>query len=277
MKIARTEPELRAALPERGGQIGFVPTMGALHEGHLSLVRAAAQRCSTVVVSIFVNPLQFGPTEDLQKYPRDEKSDLQLLEKESVDLVFFPSVDTMYPAGRSTMVSVGALGTRVEGLSRPGHFDGVATVVAKLFNLVQPNIAFFGQKDAQQLAVIKKMVADLSIPVEVIGCPIIRESDGLAMSSRNGYLDTGDRSRAISLWRSLQVGRAAFERGADRDEIEKLMWESLIAGGVDPDYAHVVDPDTFESSTTEGPALAVVAARAGRTRLIDNLLLSSGD
>jgi len=280
MKVVRSTDELRAELAGLrvdGSSIGFVPTMGALHEGHLSLVRAAATRCQSVVVSIFVNPLQFGPHEDLAFYPRDEETDLDLLGSENVDVVFIPTVETMYPDDRATSVSVGPLGSVVEGSSRPGHFNGVATVVAKLFNLVQPSVAFFGQKDAQQLAVIRRMVADLSFPVEIVGCPTVREADGLALSSRNMFLDEEARGAAISLWRALEAGREAWDGDRDRDSVEKVMWEALIAGGVDPDYAHVVDPDTFEAPSPDGGVLLVVAAKAGDTRLIDNLLLEPGD
>jgi pantoate--beta-alanine ligase len=279
LRLARTEADLRNAVEDLRpqGAVGFVPTMGALHEGHLSLVRAAATGCPSVVVSIFVNPLQFGPNEDLAFYPRDEEADLKLLESQNVDVVFLPTVETMYPEGRTTSVSVGPLSLVVEGLSRPGHFDGVATVVAKLFNLVQPSVAFFGQKDAQQLAVIRRMVADLSLPIEIVGCPTVREADGLALSSRNMFLDDEARRAAASLWSALEAGRDAWTADKDRDSVEKVMWEVLIAGGVDPDYAHVVDPDTFETPSRGGGVLLVVAAKAGDTRLIDNLLLQQGD
>ncbi|HYI44997.1 MAG TPA: pantoate--beta-alanine ligase [Actinomycetota bacterium] len=278
MKVVRSTDELRAELAGlTGSSMGFVPTMGALHSGHLSLVRLAGERCPVVTVSIFVNPLQFGPLEDLQRYPREEKRDLEVLEQHDVDLVFLPSVDEMYPSGRMTLVSVGELGSRVEGASRPGHFDGVATVVAKLFNLVQPDAAFFGQKDAQQVAVIRRMVTDLSIPLEIVVCPTIREDDGLAMSSRNVYLEPEQRRRAVGLWRALQAGRSAFDADADWDEVEKVMWESLVASGLDPDYAQAVDPVTFERPGSRSSALLVIAARAGDVRLIDNLPLISED
>lgn len=277
MKIARTSEELREErFLERvsGRQIGFVPTMGALHEGHLSLVRIAGQRCPVVVVSIFVNPLQFGPAEDFSRYPREERRDLELLEEHGVDLVFLPSVEGMYPQGRSTTVSVGKLATVAEGASRPGHFDGVATVVAKLFNLVEPDVAFFGQKDAQQVAVIEKVVADLSPPVEVVACPTIREPDGLALSSRNVNLDPEERQRATALWKALQAGRDAFDADAEWDSIEKIMWETMTSAGIDPDYAHAVDPTTFERPRSRSEVCLVVAARVGVTRLIDNVLLN---
>ena len=280
MKIARTFAELRALRSsfEAERNVGFVPTMGSLHEGHLSLVREARTRCAIVVVSIFVNPLQFGPNEDFRHYPRDEGSDLQLLENESVDVAFLPAVDEMYPEGRATTVSVGALSKLVEGESRPGHFDGVATVVAKLFNLVRPDIALFGQKDVQQLAVIRKMVDDLGFPIEIVGCPTIRERDGLAMSSRNVYLDPDERQRATALYRSLEAGRATFLAGEDSDAIEKVMWEtSASTPGVDVDYAQIVDPKTFERPTQTSSALLVIAARVGNTRLIDNVLVTRQD
>lgn len=277
MKVARTVAELKKdlrSIPSSERPLGFVPTMGALHTGHLSLVHVAQRRCPIVAVSIFVNPLQFGPHEDLMSYPRAEEKDLEVLEEAGVDHVFLPSVDEMYPFGRSTTISIGDLATRVEGEVRPGHFDGVTTVVAKLFNLVGPDLAFFGQKDAQQVAVIKKMVADLSIPIDIVACPTVRATDGLALSSRNAHLNEEQRQKAIALWKALGEGRAAFSSDSDWDTIEKVMWETLVNGGVQPDYAKVVDPDTFQRPTSRTHALLVVAARVGDIRLIDNLLVT---
>lgn len=280
MKVVRNARELLLdrVRGDRGDvTIGFVPTMGSLHSGHQSLVRAAKDRCPIVIVSIFVNPLQFGPNEDFRRYPRDEERDLKLLKREGADIAFLPTVEEMYPEGRSTTVSVGRLAAIVEGASRPGHFDGVATVVAKLLNLVQPDVAFFGEKDAQQLAVVRKMVGDIAFPVEVVGCPTVRDEDGLAMSSRNAYLSSDERRRARALWQALQAGSKALASNSDLDSVEKVMWESMATAGIDPDYAHVVDPDTFERSERLGRALLVVAARVGATRLIDNLSFQTED
>ena len=274
MKIIKTILEMRESLQVAPRPVGFVPTMGALHEGHVSLVRAARERCDTVVLSIFVNPLQFGPHEDLDRYPRAEEADLASAEEEKVDIVFMPSVDEMYPSDRSTTVKVGELCTRFEGAVRPGHFDGVATVVSKLFGIVQPDVAFFGQKDAQQLAVIKRMVTDLSLPVEVVGCPTVRESDGLALSSRNVYLSPDERQRADSLWRALNAGaELIYDHGVSGAEAKML---EVLVGEVDSvDYAAVVDPNSFQPPEEDGPYLLIVAARLGETRLIDNLLVEA--
>ncbi len=272
MKVVRTIAEMRTAIADSARPVGFVPTMGALHEGHHSLMRLARQRCDTVVVSIFVNPLQFGPQEDFERYPRSEETDLAAAEEEKVDIVFLPSVEEMYPGDRSTTVTVGAIGTKYEGAVRPGHFDGVATVVAKLFGIVQADVAFFGQKDAQQLAVIKQMARDLSIPVEVVGCETIREPDGLALSSRNVYLSPEDRQRATALWKALELG--AVDVRARRPEQAERAMVGVLAGAVDSvDYAAVVDPDSFGPPQEGGPYLLIVAARFGETRLIDNLIV----
>ena len=273
MKVARSIDELTAGLaPLQTGSIGFVPTMGALHEGHLSLVRTARSQSEVVVMSIFVNPLQFGPTEDLSGYPRSEESDLAAAEEAGVDLVFLPSVEEMYPPGRSTHIDTGVVAAPLEGASRPGHFSGVATVVAKLLNLVRPDTVYFGQKDAQQVAVVKTMVRDLSFPVDVVVCPTVREPDGLALSSRNVYLEPRERTKATILWRALETGRQALLDGEAIESVEQRM-RSLIAGeeGVALDYASVVDPDSFGSPRDGGPYLLVVAARVGKARLIDNL------
>ena len=266
----------RAARPA-GKRVGFVPTMGALHEGHLSLVRAAKARCDVVAVSIFVNPLQFGPNEDLAKYPRTFERDQTLLEKEGVDLLFAPAVEEMYPAGVVTYVTVEGLSEKLCGKSRPGHFRGVTTVVAKLFHVVEPDFAFFGQKDAAQAAIIRRMVRDLNLPVEIVVCPIVREPDGLAMSSRNAYLDPNQRQMALVLYRSLTAIKQLFEKGersaANLIETGKQVFASEPA--VRLDYLEVVDPNTLDPVTEMShPALVAVAAFVGKTRLIDNIVLS---
>ncbi len=248
--------------------------MGALHEGHLSLLRRARAACDVVVMSIFVNPLQFAPHEDFEAYPRDEERDLRLAEGEGVDLAFVPSVQEMYAKEAETSVNVGRLGEIVEGAARPGHFTGVATVVAKLFNLVRPDVAVFGQKDAQQLAVIKRMTADLFFGVEIVGSPTIREAGGLALSSRNAYLSSEDRLRAGALFSALQAGRETIAREGGPQEAERDMREVLRrADGVEPDYARAVDPDSFGPPVSGRRILLVVAARVGAARLIDNVLI----
>lgn len=277
MKIARTIAALREALRvERrdGRSIGFVPTMGALHDGHLSLLRRAREECDVVVLSIFVNPLQFGPCEDLGSYPRDEESDLAQAEAIRTDVVFLPSEEEMYGSSSSTRVVLGEVAVPLEGAARPGHFDGVATVVAKLFNAVQPDRSYFGQKDAQQVSVIKTMVRDLNFPVDVVVCPTIREADGLAMSSRNAYLGAHDRKSATVLWRALEEGRSAVASGAAVEVAEKAMG-SVVAEepAATLEYARVVDPDTFGPPVPGHPVLLVIAARVGPARLIDNVLV----
>ena len=274
--ITRTVAETRAALAGLPRPLGLVPTMGALHEGHLSLVRAAKALCESVAISIFVNPTQFGPSEDLGRYPRRLESDCAALEKEGADLVFAPSIEEMYPASDTTWVTVEGLSDKLDGRSRPGHFRGVSTVVAKLFHILEPQAAFFGQKDAAQLAVIRSMVRDLNLPVEIVGCPIVREPDGLAMSSRNVYLNTAERQRALVLRRSLlRVERAfrAGERSALRlAEVGRA--EFAAEPEVQLDYFEIVDPDTLEpvASITENTLVAAAAA-VGSTRLIDNVIL----
>lgn len=275
MKVARTMADLRKSLEKArsvGDAIGFVPTMGALHDGHLSLVEVARAESDVVVVSIFVNPLQFGPTEDLSSYPRSEEADLAAAEKVGVDLVFLPSVEEMYPPGRMTEIRLGAVAEPLEGAARPGHFAGVATVVGKLLNLVQPDRVYFGQKDAQQVAVVKTMVRDLSFPVDVVVCPTVREPDGLALSSRNAYLKGGERTTATVLWRALEAGHAALEAGERTEAIEEKM-RAIVATeqGAELDYAAVVDPDSFGAPAGDGPYLLVLAVRVGRARLIDNM------
>lgn len=259
-----------------GKRLALVPTMGALHEGHLSLVRAARAASDVVAASIFVNPTQFGPNEDLAKYPRSFGRDCEMLEREGVEFVFAPSVEEMYPAGAVTWVTVEELSGKLDGRSRPGHFRGVTTVVAKLFHIVEPDKAFFGQKDAAQVAIIRRMVRDLDLPVEIVVCPIVREADGLAMSSRNAYLSLEDRKRALVLHRSLERVRHLVDEG-ERDALR------LIAAGheefvreiaVRLDYFEVVDSDTLDrvADVSRG-ALVAVAAYVGATRLIDNILL----
>lgn len=279
MNSATTVADLHELLSRErraGRTVGLVPTMGALHEGHLSLVRLARERDEVVVVSIFVNPLQFGPHEDFDAYPRDIERDVGLLEAEGVDVVFLPAVDQMYPNGASTTISVGALGEVLEGRDRPGHFDGVCTIVSKLFNLVQPDHAFFGHKDAQQVAVLRRMVSDLDFPVGLVVGPTVRESDGLALSSRNAHLSPEDRRRAVSLWHALQEGRDRLQSHHDIEVVEKTMWDALAStDGVEPSYARVVDPCNFEASEGGGRLLLLVAARVGGVRLIDNLSVTT--
>ena len=278
MKIVHTIAEMRAACAEarRGERLGFVPTMGALHQGHLSLVRAARARCDAVAVSIFVNPTQFGPTEDFSKYPRTFERDCEMLEAEGVSLLFAPSVEEMYPPGAVTFVTVEGLSEKLCGRSRPTHFRGVTTVVAKLFNIVQPDIAFFGQKDAAQAVIIKQMVRDLDLPVEIVVCPIVREADGLAMSSRNAYLDAAQRPSATVLHRALvQVQSQAEEgeRGAGT-LIEAAQRVFREEPAVRVDYVEIVDTETLDPlADVSGGALVAVAAFVGATRLIDNIVL----
>jgi pantoate--beta-alanine ligase len=256
--------------------IGLVPTMGALHDGHLSLVRAAKASCDAVVVSIFVNPTQFGPLEDFDLYPRRVEQDCALLEREGVDAVFLPGVEEMYPPGATTYVDVGKLGEKLDGASRPGHFRGVATVVSKLFQIVEPDRAFFGQKDAAQVAVLRRMVRDMHFRTELVACPIVREADGLAMSSRNSYLSADEREQALVLSKALRAIQSRFDEG--EREAERLIESGLFVMSYEPmvriDYLKVVDPSTLEDVyTVEGSALVALAAFVGKTRLIDNVLL----
>jgi pantoate--beta-alanine ligase len=279
MRICDTIEDIRAACraARRGGKrLGFVPTMGALHEGHLSLVRAARASCDAVAASIFVNPMQFGPNEDLAKYPRSFERDRELLAKEGVELLFAPSVEEMYPAGAVTWVTVEGLSSKLDGRSRPGHFRGVTTVVAKLFHIVEPDAAFFGQKDAAQVAIVRRMVRDLNLPVEIVACPIVREPDGLAMSSRNAYLDPQQRKQALVLHRGLLQVKKSWEEG--EREAGKLLTvgrdELSAEKSVRLDYLEIVDPDSLVPvENTAGGALVAVAAFVGLTRLIDNLVL----
>jgi pantoate--beta-alanine ligase len=276
-ELVRTIDELRTAVRVarlRAQRVALVPTMGALHEGHMSLIRRSRTETDFVVVTIFVNPLQFGPKEDLSSYPRPFDRDLKLCAQAGVDLVFAPDQATIYPAGFATFVEVEGLSTRLEGAIRARHFRGVATVVLKLFNLVQPDIAYFGQKDAQQAGLIQQMVRDLNVPVDVRVCPTIREHDGLALSSRNVYLSHAERQRALVLSRSLQAAKELIEGGERDADAVRMKMRSLLESerDVTPDYAELVDPITFEPvAQITGSLLAVVAARVGPARLIDNL------
>ena len=279
MKICKTIEEMRSAssaVRREGKRFGFVPTMGALHEGHLSLVRAAKAKSDVVAVSIFVNPLQFGPTEDLAKYPRSFERDRELLEKEAVDIVFAPQAEEMYPKGAVTYVTVEGLSEKLCGRSRPGHFRGVATVVAKLFHIVEPDLAFFGQKDAAQATIIRRMVRDLNLPVEIVVCPIVRESDGLAMSSRNAYLNPQERKTALVANRSLTETKNRFDQG-ERNAIALIAVGKQIVAQVPAarlDYFEIVDPVTLDPmQELTSPALVAVSVFIGNTRLIDNILL----
>ncbi len=276
MKTVITLPELRAARAALPEPVGFVPTMGYLHQGHISLVRRARQECASVIVSIFVNPTQFGPKEDLAAYPRDLPRDLALLSPEVVDLVWNPTAEIMYPPGSQTWVTVEEVTQPLEGGMRPGHFRGVATVVAKLFNCVQPQKAYFGQKDAQQAVVIRRMVQDLNFPLEIVVCPILREADGLAMSSRNVYLNPEERCAATVLYRALTNARSAYESGERNAERIRQVMSDTIAG--EPlarlQYISCADPDSLqELQTVSGRALLSMAVYLGKTRLIDNLIL----
>src|SRR6266404_4093423 len=279
MKICATIAEARAACRDAGAdrkRLGLVPTMGALHEGHLSLVRAAKAQCDVVAVSIFVNPTQFCPTEDLSKYPRQFDRDCQLLEKEGVDILFAPSVDEIYPDGAVTWVLVEGLSEKLDGHSRPGHFRGVTTVVAKLFNIVQPDLAFFGQKDAAQVAIINKMVRDLNFDVSIVVCPIVRERDGLAMSSRNLYLSPEQRKQALVLYRSLMRVQLLADQG--EKDTARLIAAAKQVIAEEPaarlDYFEIVNNDTLEPvANVSNGALVAVAAYLGQIRLIDNILL----
>jgi len=278
VRVVRTRAELRearAALP--GRSVGFVPTMGALHEGHSSLVRRAREACDAVVASIFVNPTQFGPNEDFNRYPRDEEADMALLESLGVDIAVVPGVEEIYPPGASVTVDVGRLGDVLEGAARPGHFRGVATVVTILFNLVQPTHAFFGQKDGQQTVVVRRLVRDLGLPVEIVVCPTVREPDGLARSSRNRYLGADERAQAQALHRALQAAEAALAEGEwSADRLREMMRVELANAPLAvPDYVSVADAETLqELDTVDRPALASLAVRFPSARLIDCLPLA---
>ncbi|MFA5975978.1 MAG: pantoate--beta-alanine ligase [Elusimicrobiota bacterium] len=281
MKIIRSIPDMRSIsfhCQQQKRSIGFVPTMGALHQGHASLMQRARKENDFVVVSIFVNPLQFGPKEDLKKYPRTWESDVQWLKHAQVDAVFIPGVHEMYPKGFATLVDVPALAQTLCGPSRPGHFCGVATVVAKLFNMVRPTRAYFGEKDYQQVCLINRMVEDLQMPVRVVACPTVREPDGLACSSRNRYLSAKDREEAVKLYQALYLGRELVERRIMTQSnrlVKRLRGVLTTIPGGRIDYISVVDPVTLESmQTIRRPALLAAALWIHKTRLIDNVIIS---
>jgi pantoate--beta-alanine ligase len=277
MQVVTTVGEMRRLRARMAGSVGLVPTMGYLHEGHLSLVRRARAENEQLVVTIFVNPTQFGPQEDYQRYPRDPERDLRLLEQEGADAVFMPGVEEMYPPGFDAWVEVGeSLTGRLEGASRPGHFRGVTTVVAKLFNVVQAQRAYFGQKDGQQLAVIRRMAADLNMDVEIVAVPTVREPDGLAMSSRNAYLSPQERRAATVLWRSLCRAQELFDGGERRAEVIREGMRAVLASEplASVEYVSVADAETLaELETVDRPAMVSLAVRIGGTRLIDNVVL----
>ena len=277
MNFATTFAELRQARAQLAGPVGLVPTMGYLHDGHLSLVRTARVECAGVVTSIFVNPTQFGPQEDLAAYPRDLPHDLGLLEAAGVDLVWTPTPEIMYPPGYQTWVTVEEVTRPLEGAMRPGHFRGVATVVAKLFNAVQPDRAYFGQKDAQQAVVIRQMARDLNFPVEIVVCPIQREHDGLAMSSRNTYLNPAERQAATVLSHALAAAQTAHISGVrDADALRKAMVDAIDAEPLARlQYVSCADPDTLQElkGPIPGRALLSMAVYVGKTRLIDNAVI----
>ncbi|MCD6452786.1 MAG: pantoate--beta-alanine ligase [Dehalococcoidales bacterium] len=276
MKIIEKIDTMRRLRRRLVEPVGFVPTMGYLHEGHLSLVRVAREENTSVVVSIFVNPTQFGPQEDLTSYPRNTKRDLELLAKETVDVVFIPEASEMYPGSYSTWVEVDRLTQRLEGASRPSHFKGVTTVVAKLFNIIQPTQAYFGQKDAQQIAVIKRMVADLNMNLKIVTAPTVREPDGLAMSSRNSYLNPQERQAAVVLYQALCLAQQLWSQGEKNapricQEMINLIQKQPLAS---IDYISVADAETLnELDTISSPALVSLAVGIGKTRLIDNIVL----
>jgi pantoate--beta-alanine ligase len=268
--------EMALGLKRRGLSVGLVPTMGCLHRGHLSLVQVARSECDRVVMSIFVNPLQFGPQDDFTAYPREPERDLALAREEGVDFVFAPTGDSMYPEGFSAHVEVGGVLTeKMCARSRPGHFRGVTTVVMKLFQIVQPDRAYFGQKDAQQVLVIRKMVTDLNLPLEIVTCPIVREPDGLALSSRNAYLSPSEREAALALPRSLGAGRELILRGERRTErVQIAILDALTNPAIRVDYVEVCDGQTLaDMAELQGPVLLAAAVWVGRTRLIDNIYL----
>ena len=276
MRVVKTIAEMKQVRKELPGPVGFVATMGFFHEGHLSLVRKARADNPSVVVSIFVNPAQFGPTEDFDTYPRDIPRDLSLLEKENVDVVFMPSVAEMYPPGFNSWVDIAGVTDRLEGASRPGHFRGVATVVNKLFNIIQPDVAYFGQKDAQQVLVITKMVQELRMGLEIIALPTVREADGLAVSSRNAYLKPEERKAATVLYRSLCLAKELNSHGEKNAEHIRQKMRELIESEplATVDYISIADTETLEEmEEIRPPALASLAVRIGKTRLIDNVVV----
>ncbi len=276
MKIVTSLAELRAARYLLSGSVGFVPTMGFLHAGHISLVAAARAECDRVVASIFVNPTQFGPNEDLAKYPRDLPRDLDLLDAAGVDLVWTPTAEVMYPSGFQTWVQVEALTRRLEGEIRPTHFRGVTTVVAKLFNAVGPDKAYFGQKDAQQAVVVQRMIKDLDFPIEIVVCPTLREEDGLAMSSRNAYLNPAERRAATVLFRALSAAKSAYDSGERAAEKLRVIVSGIVAS--EPlaklQYVSCADYDSLEElESVRGKALISMAVFMGKSRLIDNFVI----
>jgi pantoate--beta-alanine ligase len=276
MKVVSSIAEMREARRRLNGSVGFVPTMGYLHEGHLELARRARAENRNVVASIFVNPTQFGANEDFAAYPRDPERDLQLLKEEKTNLVFMPGAEEMYPPGATTWVDVEKVTERLEGASRPGHFRGVATVVAKLFNIVEPTRAYFGQKDAQQLVVIRKMVSDLNMNLEVVAVPTVRELDGLAMSSRNVYLDPEERESALVLYKALLLAQKLRDKGERSADVIRGEMTALIQGepAATIDYVSVAHTETLEElEDIDGPALVSLAVRIGKTRLIDTITL----
>ncbi len=270
MRTFDTIPELRVALAGAPRPVGFVPTMGALHEGHAELLRRCRAACGTVVASVFVNPMQFGPNEDLAKYPRDLPKDERILEREGTDVLFAPGPREIYPEGFSARVDIGPLATVYEGAVRPGHFAGVCTVVLKLFHVVKPDVAFFGRKDAQQLAVIRKLVRDLDLDIAIEPVETVRAEDGLALSSRNAYLSPAERAQAAGISRGLFRARALFDKG--ERAASRLVAEAREKD-LAYDYLEAVDQDTFGASAPGAPLLLIAAARVGRTRLLDNILL----
>ena len=276
MKVLASSAETYAFIDQlrmQGKRVGVVPTMGALHEGHLSLVRRAKQECDVAIATIFVNPAQFGPNEDFQKYPRTLEGDLDQLRSSGCDVVFTPTNDQMYPSGHTTFVDPPIVANDWEGKIRPGHFRGVATIVLKLFQIIPAHVGYFGRKDYQQVAVIRAMVRDLNLPIAIEACETIREPDGLAMSSRNRYLSAEERHRALGLSRALRAGQALIEQGCTSGPVvEQAMHSELISAPVDSiDYAALVHPETLERvESIGGPVVGIIAARVGSTRLIDN-------
>lgn len=278
MQIFSTIADTRSAIAQLTPTLALVPTMGALHEGHLSLIRAARRDSSSVAVSIFVNPTQFAPGEDLGRYPRTFEADCELLQREGVDLLFAPSPEEMYPSSTpTTYVEVPGVSDRLDGVSRPGHFRGVATVVAKLFHIVQPQTAYFGQKDAAQVAVLRAMVRDLNLPVDLRVCPTVRDADGLALSSRNRFLSASERTSALAISRALRHGQSLVEAGANTKVVLPVMRDILEnTPGLRLDYLEIVHPDTLlPNPSARPPALIAVAAWVGTTRLIDNALVGA--
>ena len=281
MKIIRTVPEMRAAsiVAKRSGRrVALVPTMGALHEGHVALIRRARDQGAMVVVSVYVNPTQFGPHEDFKQYPRDLEADARLCEREGVHAVFAPTDDEMYPGGiqSSVVVEETVLARRLEGERRPGHFRGVCTVVAKFFNIVQPDVAYFGEKDYQQLKVVQRMVRDLHFPIEIVGVPTVREADGLALSSRNRRLSKAERAEATVLWKALNIAHDLFKEGERNvHRLETAMSRAVeLAPSARLDYAQIADAESLEPVTdVQSGNIALIAAHVGKTRLIDNLFL----